>query len=173
MKYILTAWGLLTTWRLSDNQQHLWLNNFASNLAREDSQRIVQKKRKCFFPHLMIVRATRTFVSSDQFQSIRTLRHLHLEKKYSREHEPSDQQECGTLCSLPNYQTGKTNLSEMRCGWAIDLFIQSTYFSFPQHLLALPAFLRLWHATAGVEQCRPLTSWRPKDHRGAGIINRP
>ena len=45
--------------------------------------------------------------------------------------------ECDTLCSLPNYQSGKTNLSEMRCGPAIDLFIHSTSSPFPQHLMAL------------------------------------
>lgn len=83
----------------------------------------------------------------------------------SETYEASDQQERGMLCSLSNYRTGKTNLSEMRCGWAIDLFIQSTYSPFPQHLLALPVFLLLWHATAG-RGAVSLTSWKLNSRQG-------
>lgn len=92
-----------------------------------------------------------TCVSTGQFLSVSTLPHL--EETVNREINRSEAALCSSsqLSDCENCQKWDVAQLLICLHWCMSL-------PFPQHLLALPASLRLWQATAGAAQRRPLTS---------------
>lgn len=92
-----------------------------------------------------------TCVSTGQFRSVSTLPHL--EETVNREINRSEAALCSSsqLSDCENCQKWDVAQLLICLHWCMSL-------PFPQHLLALPASLRLWQATAGAAQRRPLTS---------------